>query len=175
MLRTVQNHVPQPGSLFRRQALEIAPLDEAGYYYFDFQFVATLGARGRAARLEQTLAGYRLHDVSKSMSAPYRKGEDLLRTIDAIFALPDLPSAVRAIENESRSAGKVTAAEYFYAAGCHRDARSCLLRAGQDHPRVMLSRRYVSLLLRFMLPPSVTAWARELRRRRGLLEPSAPN
>jgi glycosyltransferase involved in cell wall biosynthesis len=174
MLRTVQNHVPQPGSLFRREALEIAPLNERGYYYFDFEFVVALGVRGRIRRVSRPLGGYRLHAVSKSLSEPRRKAEDQLRMIDAVFALPDLPGEVLAIEPEARARAALVAAAYFYRAGEHGRARHALADAVRRSPGTAL-RPAAPLALRTLLPPRVAARLRALRRRRPSPVPSAPS
>jgi GT2 family glycosyltransferase len=171
MVRTVQNHVPQPGSFFRRSALELAPLNERGYYYFDFEFVLALGMRGPVERISHVLAGYRLHEVSKSVSEPIRKAEDQLRVVDAIYALPDLPPPVLAVEQEARARAELTAAEYFYAAGAHRRAIACVMRSLRRSPRAVLPRA-ASVGLRTLLPPRV---ARALRTRRASRARSAPS
>src|SRR5207244_11142175 len=75
MVRTCENFVPQPGSLFRRRGLELAPLQE-GYYFFDYEFVLRLAGAGTVKRIEAELAGYRLHPASKSLGAPVAKAED---------------------------------------------------------------------------------------------------
>lgn len=174
MLRTVQNHVPQPGALFRRAALDLAPLDERGYYYFDFEFVVAVGAQGRAKRIPRAVGGYRLHEVSKSVSAPTRKAGDLLRAIDALFARPELPGEAREVEPESRARAELTAAEYLYAGGDHRRALTCIARAVRRSPRSVLPRGAL-LALKTLLPPPAARGLRALRRRRGSPAQSAPS
>ena len=174
MLRTFQNHVPQPGSLFRRRALELSPLDERGYYYFDFEFVVGVGLRGPVSRVPEVLGGYRLHEDAKSLSLPRKKADDILRTVDVVFAREDLPPAVRAVEPESRAIAARTAAEYMYAAGDHAGARACLRIALVRSPRTF-GLFGALLLLRTLAPPAVSARLRALRRRRGLRAPSAPS
>jgi glycosyltransferase involved in cell wall biosynthesis len=161
MLRTGQNPVPQPGSLFRREALELAGgLARDGYYYFDFEFVARLGLVARVSRLPARLGLYRLHDESKSIAARETKADDHLRMYDAVFGLPDLPQAVRQIESEARATAYRVAGEYYYAAGERRRARSALVRSLRFHPRL----RTLALLARVVLPESLIALLRRLRR-----------
>jgi glycosyltransferase involved in cell wall biosynthesis len=174
MLRTAQNHVPQPGALFRREALELAPLNEAGYYYFDFEFVVALGAYGRAKRIDRTLGAYRIHPVAKSVSAPRRKAKDQLRVVDAVYAIPELPPEARAVEAEARSKAELVAAEYFYAAGDHVDAFRSVVRSLVRRPRVG-GWFALGLLLRTLLPPPVAAALRARRMRRAAPAPSAPS
>jgi glycosyltransferase involved in cell wall biosynthesis len=174
MLRTAQNHVPQPGAFFRREALELAPLNEAGYYYFDFEFHVALGAHGRTKRIDRVLGGYRIHPVAKSVSAPRRKAHDQLRMVDAVFALRELPPDARAVEPEARSKAEVVAAEYFYAAGDHRQALCCLVRSLARRPRVG-GRFAAGLLLKTLLPPRLAGFLRARRMRQGSPAPSAPS
>jgi hypothetical protein len=173
MLRTMQNHVPQPGSLFSRHALEIAPLNEAGYYYFDFEFAVQLGLHGRGLRLHRPLGGYRLHDEAKSLSAPRRKAEDQLRMADVVFGLPDLPPNVRGIEAESRATAERTAAEYLYAAGDHARARRLLLSAARRNPASL--RVVAPIVVRTLLPPRAAAALRRRRTGRATPGPSSPS
>jgi glycosyltransferase involved in cell wall biosynthesis len=161
MLRTAQNHVVQPGSLFTRRGWELAgPLAVDGTYYFDFEFVVALGAHGTAAIVDRTLALYRLHAESKTMSGPLRKATDAVRTADAIFAREDLPPSIRSVERAARAAFLATAGEYFHAAGHPAAARPALARSLRLRP----ARRTAGLLVRALAPPGLTRWA---RRRRG--------
>lgn len=164
MLRTAQNHVVQPGSLFRRRALELAgPLDEAGYYYFDFEFVLRLGLHGTAVRVPRELATYRLHPGSKSMSEPVRKAIDHLRAFEAFFSR-DLPPGLRRVEPEARSRACLVAGEYFYAGLEQRRARSSVLRGLRLHPQ-HISLATLSFLAKTFLPGRLVARLRRLRAR----------
>ena len=164
MLRTCQNHVPQPGSLFRRTALEAAgPLDGRGYYYFDFDFVIAVGLAGPVLRLNRLLATYRLHDESKSMSAPIRKAEDHLALVERVLARPDLTPAMRQVEREARARSLLVAGEYFYDGLDLPRARRSLLRATFTDPRVH-ERRTAALLVKSLLPGFAVARLRALRR-----------
>ena len=54
MVRTCQNHVVQPGSLFTRRAWELGgPFTVSSHYYFDFEFVLRLALAGDAPRRER--------------------------------------------------------------------------------------------------------------------------
>jgi glycosyltransferase involved in cell wall biosynthesis len=160
MLRTGQNHVPQPGSLFRREALELAGgLPRDGYYYFDFEFVVKLGLLAPVEQVPAQLGLYRLHDESKSVAAREQKADDHLRMYDAVFELSDLPSDVRRIEKEARSTAERVAGEYYYAAGKRQRARAALGRSFRLHPRV----RALTLLARVVVPERVVSLLRRAR------------
>ena len=160
MLRTGQNHVPQPGSLFRREALELAGgLPRDGYYYFDFEFVVRLGLAAFVKRVPARLGLYRLHDESKSVSAQEQKADDHLRMYDAVFALPNLPPEVRGIESEARATAERVAGEYYYAAGKRARARAAFMRSLRLHPRL----RTLALLARVVLPEPFIAALRRAR------------
>lgn len=164
MVRTCQNHVAQPGSLFRRRALELAgPLREDSYYYFDFEFVLGVALVGRAVALPRVLAAYRLHPESKSVVAALQKAVDHLRLYDAFFSRPDLPAEVREVEAEARSRSDLAAGEYFYEALELKRARRHLLRGLRLYPR-HVSGRMVSLLVKSLLPEPLVRVLRARRR-----------
>src|SRR3712207_5138065 len=112
MRRTCSNHVVQPGSLFRRNALR--PFNEQAYYFFDFEWVLGLPP-SRVRRIPETLASYRVHPASKSVGEPRRKAQDYVRIADVLG-------------DEGRASAYAAAGEYFYDALCMREARRYLLR-----------------------------------------------
>jgi glycosyltransferase involved in cell wall biosynthesis len=150
MVRACANHVVQPGSLFRRRALDLAgPLDEDAHYLFDFQFALRLWrAGGKAASVPDRLATYRVHAESKSGGGTLLKARDYVRFADRFLAGSGLPG-----EAEGRASAYLAAGDYFYAARRSREARRYLLRSVLGRP----SRRGLGLLAR--------AWGRTLARR----------
>jgi glycosyltransferase involved in cell wall biosynthesis len=156
MVRTCENHVVQPGSLFRRRAYELAgPFAEDAYYFFDFEFVLRLARHGRVAPIPDRLATYRVHPESKSGGAPLAKARDYVRLADRVFAGSGLPAA-----EEGRATAYVRAGEYFYDALELEQARRYLGRG----LRRRLSRRGLSLLGKSALPRPVVERLRARRR-----------
>jgi len=156
MVRSCQNHVVQPGSLFRRQAFEIAgPFAEAGYYFFDFEFVLKLAQRapGTVRPIDATLATYRVHPESKSAGAPLAKARDYVRLADEVLAGSGLPGA-----DAGRRSAYLAAGEYFYDALELGPARRYLLRGLRPSPRAL------GLLAKSFLPRTVVARAKALAR-----------
>ncbi len=156
MVRTCQNHVVQPGSLFRRRAFELAgPFVEAGYYFFDFEFVLNLAllAPGSVRPIDATLATYRVHPESKSAGAPLAKARDYVRFADEFLAESGLPGA-----EEGRRSAYLAAGEYFYDALELRLARRYLLRGLRP------SARALRLLAKSFLPRALVARGRALAR-----------
>jgi glycosyltransferase involved in cell wall biosynthesis len=166
MLRALENHVVQPGSLFRRRALELAgPLDERAYYFFDFEFAIRLGAVGRAKRLRKPLATYRVHPDSKSVGAPLRKAVDYERVAEGFVPGPAFPERWRPLAGEAQAAAYLGAGEYFYAALELERSRRAFARALRLQPRYLLQRRPRSLALKSLLPRPVVRGLRDRRRR----------
>ena len=156
MVRSCQNYVVQPGSLFRRQAFEIAgPFAEAGYYFFDFEFVLKLAqtAPGTVRPIDATLATYRVHPESKSAGAPLAKAHDYVRLADEVLAGSGLPGA-----DAGRRSAYLAAGEYFYDALELGPARRYLLRGLRPSPRAL------GLLAKSFLPRTVVARAKALAR-----------
>ena len=165
MVRTCQNHVVQPGSLFTRRAWELAgPLTVDSHYYFDFELVLRLALAGDAVLLDRPLATYRLHAESKSTSGTLIKATDHQRLIDWLFAQPGLPPEVRAVQREARSRSQLTAGEYYYAAGQVAKARACYLDGIRLHP-AHLDARTAGLVARTLLPGPLLQRARAARGR----------
>ena len=153
MVRACDNHVPQPGSLFRRRALELAPLNEAGYYFFDLEFALQLSAHGKVKRVDRVLGGYRVHPEAKTIGAPVKKAQDYVRIADEFFATPLLPETLRPHAAAGRRTAYTRAAEYFYEGLDLGRARRYALRA-----------RSFPLLLRTLLPARLVRALRARRR-----------
>jgi glycosyltransferase involved in cell wall biosynthesis len=151
MIRRCENGVPQPGSLFRRRALEIAPLNERGYYFFDYEFAIRLGSVGKVQHLPRMLAGYRLHPQSKTVGDPVRKADDYVRVAEEFFAAPDFPEGLKRHTDAGRASAYLSASAYCYSGLQLGRARRYLLRAllvsnGQ------LQARQVAIAARSLLP-----------------------
>jgi glycosyltransferase involved in cell wall biosynthesis len=144
MRRTCANHVVQPGSLFRREALQ--PFNEQAYYFFDFEWVLGLPP-ARVRRIPQTLASYRVHPASKSVGDPLRKANDYVRIGDEVLG------------SAGRTSAYLAAGEYFYDALELGQARRYLLRAAPRRP----SGRSLSLLGKSLLPRPVVARLKDRR------------
>jgi glycosyltransferase involved in cell wall biosynthesis len=140
MVRSSANHVVQPGSLFRRQAWEVAgPLNEEGYYLFDFEFALRVARAGKVVSIPDRLALYRVHPASKSGGESLRKARDYVRFADDVLAGSGLPGA-----EDGRASAYLAAGDYFYDAGELGDATRYLWRSVRHRP----SRRGVGLLAR---------------------------
>jgi glycosyltransferase involved in cell wall biosynthesis len=164
MVRRWENHVPQPSSLFRRDAYEkVGPLNERGYYFFDFELFLGLATVGEVRQLEGSpLSGYRLHDDSKSIGAPLRKAADYRRVAEEFLVHGKLPAEARPFVREGQARAWLGAAEYSYAADDQGAARRAFIRALGRAPRA-LGRRDWGLAARIALPGPL---ARRLKERR---------
>lgn len=111
---------PGPGALFRR-----APAEAVGYWDTtlrlspDYAFWLRLGLLGRAERVPEVLAGFRVHEGSQTFSAvPPERSDEYLRVSREFFASPSLPASVRSLERKALSNA------YLFAARSHlRSAR----------------------------------------------------
>jgi len=162
MVRRCKNWIPQPGSLFRRRALEIAPLDERGYYFFDFEFAIRLGAAGGVAYIPVLLAGYRLHPQSKTVGEPLRRAHDFVRLAEGFFTSPDFPPQLAAHARAGRASAYLEANELAYEALELGAARRYFLR-GVRLGRGRISRRALGVGLRSLLPGPVVRRLRTWR------------
>lgn len=161
MVRECRNWIPQPGSLFRRRALDVAGLDERGYYFFDFEFAIKLSGAGVVKYVPILLAGYRLHADSKTVGAPLRRAHDFVRLAEGFYRSPELPPALREHARAGRASAYFEASELAYEALALGEARSYFVRA-MRLAQGRASKRALSLGLRSFLPAGVV---RRLRRR----------
>jgi glycosyltransferase involved in cell wall biosynthesis len=160
MIRECRNGVPQAGSLFSRRALEIAPLNERGYYFFDYEFAIRLGAAGRVRHIARDLAGYRLHAESKTVANPLRKAGDYVRLAEEFFGAADFPDELRAHTRAGRASAYLAAGEYAYTGLDLRRARRYLLR-GLLLARGRVPLRALGIAARSVLPRGLIARLRE--------------
>jgi glycosyltransferase involved in cell wall biosynthesis len=163
MVRRCKNWIPQPGSLFRRRALELAPLDERGYYFFDFEFALRLGAVGRVKYVPILLAGYRLHPESKTVAEPLRRAHDFVRIAEGFFASSDLPPALAPHARAGRASAYFEASELAYEGLELGPARRYFLR-GTRLARGRVPHRALGIGARMFLPRALVRLLRARRR-----------
>jgi glycosyltransferase involved in cell wall biosynthesis len=163
MVRRADNHVVQPSSLWRRAAWEAAgPLNERGYYFFDFEFFLRLSALGGVKRIDRPLSTYREHAGSKTMGSGLRKADDLIRFADEFLASDGLPATLRGAVRQGRSSAYLLAGDYLYDELQLGRARRRLWGGLASYPG-NVSRRNLSLAFKSLLPARVV---RRLRARR---------
>jgi glycosyltransferase involved in cell wall biosynthesis len=164
MVRACDNHVVQPSSMWRRSAWELAgPLNERGYYFFDFEFYLRLSALGPVRRLEVPLSTYREHPASKTMGSGVRKADDFFRFAEQFLATDALPDSLRPYARQGRSSAYIAAGDYLYDALELARARRALWRGLATSPR-NVSRRSLSLAAKSLLPAPVVRRHRDRRR-----------
>jgi glycosyltransferase involved in cell wall biosynthesis len=165
MVRTCDNHLVQPSTLWRREAWNrLGPLNEQGWYFFDFEFFLRFPPE-RVRRIAKPLSSYRIHVESKSSgwdgSALAR---DHARLAETFFAGDLLPQAARAVAAEGRSRAYLLGAEFAYEAMDLPRARRYVRRAMVLHPPHLGSSRWLSLLGKAFLPRPLVARLRARRR-----------
>lgn len=124
--------VPGPAAFFRRVLPEkLGGRDPSFRFVGDLDFWMRAGLLGPFARVPETLATFRFHPNSFTVS---QLGQDMaeehVRSTEKIFALPNLPEAVRQVEREAYSST-------YYIAG---------IVCGENVP-VSVKRRYFLLAL----------------------------
>jgi glycosyltransferase involved in cell wall biosynthesis len=163
MVRRADNHVVQPSAMWTRRAWEAAgPLNERGYYFFDFEFFLRVSALGRVKHIAVPVSTYREHEASKTMGSGLRKAEDFIRFADTFLAGNGLPAGLRQHARRGRSSAYISAGDYLYDELELPRARRYLWRALALAPE-NASARSVSLAVKSLLPEPVV---RRLRARR---------
>ena len=162
MVRRADNHVVQPSTLWRREAWDrFGPLNEDGWYFFDFEFFLRFPPE-RVRRIPEPLSTYRIHSEAKSTgAAASRLARDHARLAEA----GALTEAAPAVANEGRSSAYLLGAEFAYEGLDLARARRYALRGLALHPRHARSPRWVSLAVKSFLPRPAVRALRARRRR----------
>jgi glycosyltransferase involved in cell wall biosynthesis len=142
-----------PGAFIRRRAFELTGMRDPEFRYVaDFEYWLRLGLYGKFARIPKTLAAFRVHADSASVSA---KGgamaNEHIRLLKKFYSRPDLPPEVRGLRAEAFAWGHwvagVTAGSSRWLA-----LRHCI-RAIAYHPKSFFANIYTwSSALSIILP-----------------------
>ena len=165
MVRRADNHVVQPSTLWRREAWErFGPLNEDGWYFFDFEFFLRFPPE-QVKRIPEPLSTYRIHSAAKSTgSAGTRLARDHARLAETFFAGEALPEAARPVARQGRASAYLLGAEFAYDALDLPLARRYALTGLRLDPRRGLSPRWSSLAAKTFLPRGVVSRLRARRR-----------
>lgn len=109
-----------PGAFIRRRAFELTGMRDPEFRYVaDFEYWLRLGLYGPFGRIPKTLATFRVHPESASVS---HKGvamaDEHIRLIQKFYSLPDLPPEVQKVRAEAFSWAHHVAAEMCGPARC---------------------------------------------------------
>ena len=161
IVRTGRNPVPQPASMWRRRAWQLAgPFDETAFFWFDLEFIIKLAAYGGARRLDGApVATFRLHSGAKTVEPSIFKAKDTIRFADVFLRSAELPPEFRPEARRGRGSMYIRAGYVFYQAGAIRRARSAFLRALALAPAAA-PKLHLLLLLKSLVPETI------VRRRR---------
>jgi glycosyltransferase involved in cell wall biosynthesis len=165
MVRACDNHVVQPSTLWRREAWErYGPLNEDGWYFFDFEFFLRFPPE-RVRRIAEPLSTYRIHSEAKSTgSAGTRLARDHARLAETFFAGDALPEAARPVARQGRASAYLLGADFAYDALDLPLARRYVLHGLRLDPRRATSPRWASLAAKTFLPRGVVSRLRARRR-----------
>jgi glycosyltransferase involved in cell wall biosynthesis len=164
MVRTCDNHVVQPSALWRREAWDrFGPLNEEGWYFFDFEFFLQFPP-DRVRRIPAPLSTYRIHSKAKSRGADgTRLARDHARLADTFFTGECLPEQAWPVARKGRASAYLLGAEFAYEALDLARTRRYTLKAFRLDPTRSWSLRWLSLLGKSSLPRRLV---RRLRARR---------
>ncbi len=96
-----ENYIPQPATFLRRRLLEQEGwLDEGLDFVMDYDYWLRIGLHCAGAYLPFHLAALRLHLSAKSVAQTGKFATERVHTFQKLFARPDLPPHVRALEKE---------------------------------------------------------------------------
>ena len=135
LVRSTINYLPQPATFVRRRVLEtVGYLDETLHYVMDLDYWLRVGLGHAMSHLAAPLATLRLHASAKSVQDVAAFGPELVRVYETLFARPDLPLEVRAVEREAMARAYYRAAHGAFWAGRLADARRYARQAWSRAP-----------------------------------------
>jgi GT2 family glycosyltransferase len=104
-----------PGAIMRRKVLKMVGGRNPEFKYVaDFDFWLRVGLYGNFARIPQTLATFRVHQSSASVS--HQGGamaEEHLRLVEKLYSLPDLPTKVQSVRAAAFAWANYEAGRYW--------------------------------------------------------------
>ncbi|MCO5170970.1 MAG: glycosyltransferase [Planctomycetes bacterium] len=179
MVAGFMNFPGGPGAFFRRRVLEVVQgRDPAFRYIADFDFWLRVALTGPLARVPSTVARYRVHGAQATLAeAGLAMAAEYLRLADKLFAMPDLPAAVRELEAPARSCAYLQAATAcgFSRATWLPRLRYNLLALGHCPPDDLPALLWrAALVARSALGPAVGPLDTALRRARDRLADRSP-
>ena len=143
IVRTARNWVPQPGSLIRRVVLDdVGGLDPEIQYNMDQEHLYRIGLKYTVAYLPVTLARFRLHQESKTVSGAERNAASEVLIYQKLFDRADLPLVLRSLRSEAWSAAYLYAARACAGGDRRRQALQYVAKAGMVSPAALLSRAF---------------------------------
>ena len=96
---------PGPGAFIRRKAFDLTGMRDPEFRYVaDFEYWLRLGLYGKFARIPKTLATFRVHPDSASVSQKSAAmADEHIRLMQKLYSLSDLPPEVRRVRAEAFS------------------------------------------------------------------------
>lgn len=118
--------MPGPGTFFRKKiVLSLHGRDPQFRYVSDLDFWLRAGLITEIARIPKTLATFRVHSASASISQTNEKmAEEHLRLVNKVYSLPNITDEIIKVKREAYSSA-------YYIAGCV--CRSCDLKGRRNY------------------------------------------
>jgi glycosyltransferase involved in cell wall biosynthesis len=140
------------GAFIRRKAFELAGMRDPDFKYVaDFEYWLRLGLYGPFARIPETLATFRVHPESTSVSSRgAAMANEHIRMMQKFYSLPNLPPQVHEVHAEAFSW-----AHYVAAGRCEsvrKVAREHYLKSVQYYPLSFLGKHGFKIVLFMLLP-----------------------
>jgi glycosyltransferase involved in cell wall biosynthesis len=130
--------IPQQSTFLRREAVEaVEYLDRSLHMAMDLDLWLKLGLRFSMRHIPSRLAGFRIHQNSKTVASGVRFNPEVRAIYDRLFARADLPAAIRARQAEIESNIALQTANYCFLAGDLVRARQYAYQSWKQFPRRM--------------------------------------
>ncbi|MCL7452195.1 MAG: glycosyltransferase [Anaerolineae bacterium] len=147
------NPIVQPSTFVRRKALEeVDGLDTSFHMLMDYDLWARIALRGMKIRhIRVELSLFRVHDESKTRSKVVAFAEERRKLVEKCLADPSLAARLLPHRKQLYAVAHLHLASAYWLDGQSRLARDHYRRAVSAVPRLVVSRRGASLLMRFVL------------------------
>ena len=144
--------IPQPAAFFRRAVTDrVGRLRADLHYAMDLEFWLRIGRRYPIRRIDQTLAQFRLHAVSKSMKTADRWGAEFITILDEVFAETTLPAELARVKARAYGGAYLHAADSALVVYDMSGTRRGLWRAVRSYLPIVARPHWWSVLARALL------------------------
>lgn len=158
------NPIPQPAAFFRRQVLDrVGCLDVNFRYALDHEFWVRITREFHIKYIPQTLANFRMHRGSKSVSQLEGFLPEYITIFDRAVRDARTASLVPASVAQREGLAHYNLGVAYYGRGAMRAARQHLIRAARLDPALLRNARWIACISKTFLGLQFTRAARRWR------------
>lgn len=136
----LENYVPAPSTMMRREALSPLLPIPTDFRFLDWYLTTGIAEEWNSVYIDEVLADYRIHgdNMHRAMVLDGRGEATSLRVLDRLFDRPARRAEKGRWRRQVYASCYLTYAEKYFGCGMNRDARRCYRRAAALRPGLLL-------------------------------------